>query len=175
MKYFTPEMWLGFNSPRAKAALGTWDRRLKAYRANLKKILPALSPNARRFFQDALILHDGTLTRMEVGDRIGDADGGATGDIVNRRRLIVRLFVLSDRVDQRCYTLEYKKIKRIELNFPGKVELFPIGMDSNLGDWGYDELTSPEKGLFRHEILFASGASISIDFREVSVRGKNTK
>ncbi len=94
---------------------------------------------------------------------------------LNRRRLIVRLFVLSDRVDQRCYTLEYKKIKRIELNFPGKVELFPIGMDSNLGDWGYDELTSPENGLFRHEILFASGASISIDFREVSVRRKNTK
>jgi hypothetical protein len=77
MKYFTPQMWLGFNSPRSKAALGSWDSRLKAYRQNLKKILPGLNSQAQRFFRDALILHDGTLTRMEVGDRIGNVDGRA--------------------------------------------------------------------------------------------------
>jgi hypothetical protein len=107
---------------------------------------------------------------MEVGDRIGDADGKTTRDIANRRQLVVRLFVLSDRVDQHCYRLEYKNIDRIELNYPGKMKLFPSGMFSNLGDWGYDELTSVANGLFRHEILFSSGASIIIDFRQASVR-----
>jgi hypothetical protein len=175
MKYFTPQMWLGFNGPRSKAALRTWDRRLEAYQTNLKSILPKLDPRARRFFQNVLALHDGTLTRMEVGDRIRDAEGKTTRSIANRRQLLVRLFVLSDSVDQDCYTLEYKDIDKIELNYPGKIELFPIGMFSNLGDWGYDELTSVANGLFRHEILFSSGATIIIDFRQVSVYRKRAK
>ena len=175
MKYFTPQMWLGFNSPHSKAALGTWDHRFEAYQKNLKSILPELNSGARRFFQNALVLHDGTLTRMEVGDRIGDAEGKTTRAIASRRRLTVRLFVLSDRVDQHCYLLEYKDIGRIELNYPGKMKLFPAGMFSNLGDWGYDELTSVGNGLFRHEILFSSGATICIDFRQVSVRRKHAK
>ncbi len=168
-------MWLGFNSPHSKAALGTWDHRFEAYQKNLKSILPELNSGARRFFQNALVLHDGTLTRMEVGDRIGDAEGKTTRGIASRRRLTVRLFVLSDRVDQHCYLLEYKDIGRIELNYPGKMKLFPAGMFSNLGDWGYDELTSVGNGLFRHEILFSSGATICIDFRQVSVRRKHAK
>jgi hypothetical protein len=89
--------------------------------------------------------------------------------------LVVRLFVLSDRVDQHCYTLEYKNIDRIGLNYPGKMKLFPIGMFSNLGDWGYDELTPVSNGSFRHEILFSSGATIVIDFRHVSVHRKRAK
>jgi hypothetical protein len=121
MKYFTPQMWLGLNGPRSKAALGTWDRRFEVYQTNLKSILLKLNPRARRFFQNALVLHDGTLTRMEVGDRISDADGKTTRDIPNRRQLVVRLFVLSDRIDQHCYTLEYKNIDKIELNYPGKI------------------------------------------------------
>jgi hypothetical protein len=168
-------MWLGFNSPRSKAVLGTWDRRFKAYQTSLESILPRLNRGARRFFQNALVLHDGTLTRMEVGDRVNDADGKATRNTANRRQLVVRLFVLSDRVDQHCYTLEYKNIERIELNYPGKMKLFPSGMFSDLGDWGYDELTSVENELFRHEILFSSGATIIIDFRQVSVRRKRAK
>jgi hypothetical protein len=168
-------MWLGFNGPRSKAAFGTWDRRFKDYQTNLKSILPKLNPGARRFFQNALVLHDGTLTRMEVSDRISAPGGKTTRDIPNRRQLVVRLFVLSDRIDQHCYTLEYKNIDKIELNYPGKIKLFPMGMFSNLGDWGYDELTSIANGLFRHEILFSSGATIVVDFKQVPVHRKLAK
>jgi|SRR4030095_11350799 hypothetical protein len=91
---------------------------------------------------------------MEVGDRISDPTGKTTRDIPNHRQLVVRLFVLSDRIDQHCYTLEYKNIDKIELNYSGKIKLFPMGMFSNLGDWGYDELTSIANGLFRHESCF---------------------
>jgi hypothetical protein len=112
--------------------------------------------------------------RMKVGDRIDDIEGQATRDIVNRRTLRVRLFVLADVVKQRritrkCwYILEYKQVERIALNYPGDLKLFPIGLDPNFGDWGYDELTSPKEKLFRHEILFASGATVTIDFRDFS-------
>ena len=168
-------MWLGFNGPRSKTVLASWDARIEAYRANLKPILPQLRPSARRFFEDALVLHDATLTRMEFGDRISNADGRATRDIVNRRKLLVRLFALSDVKDQHCYILEYRDVKRIDVNVPGKVELFPIGMYPNFGDWGYDELTSPGKGIFRHEILFSSGATIAVECRDLSVRRKRAK
>ena len=176
MKYFTPQLWIAFQGPRRNAAFKTWGRRFKQYRKSLQRILPGLRPSARRFFRDALILHDGTLTRMEVGDRIDDIEGRATRNIVNRRVLRIRLFVLADVVKQRrvigkCwYILEYKQVERIVLSFPGDLELFPVGFDPNFGDWGYDELTSPKEKLFRHEILFASGASITIDFRDFSFR-----
>ena len=168
-------MWLGFNGPRSKAVLGTWDRRFEAYQKNLKSILPKLNSGARRFFKNALILHDGTLTRMEVGDRIVDAEGRTAPGIASRRQLSVRLFVLSDRSDQHCYSVQYRNIERIELNYPGKMKLFPVGMFSNLGDWGYDELTLTANGWFRHEILFSSGATIVIIFHQVSVLRKRAR
>jgi hypothetical protein len=176
MKYFTPQLWIAFQGPRRNTAFKTWERRFRQYRKSLETILPGLRPSARRFFRDALVLHDGTLTRMDVCDRIDDIDGGATRDIVNRHTLRVRLFVLADIVRRRrvtgkcCYVLEYTQIDRIDLSYPGDLQLFPAGIDPNFGDWGYDELSSPEKNLFRHEILFASGATITIDFREFTCR-----
>jgi hypothetical protein len=113
---------------------------------------------------------------MEVGDRIDDINGGVTRGIVDRHTLRVRMFVLADVVKQRritrkCwYILEYKQVERIDLSYPGDLKLFPVGLDPNFGDWGYDELTSPKERLFRHEILFASGAIITIDFRDFSFR-----
>jgi|SRR5215471_15844368 len=83
---------------------------------------------------------------MEVGERIAGADGKATRNIADHRKLLVRLFVLSDIVDQHCYILEYRDLRKIDVNFPGKVQLLPIGMYTNFGDWGYDQLRSPEKG-----------------------------
>jgi hypothetical protein len=115
---------------------------------------------------------------MEVGDHIDRVEGGRTGDVVNHRKLRVRLFVLAYVVKRRriignrWYVLEYTKVERIDLNYPGELKLFPAGFDTNFGDWGYDELTSPKQSLFRHEILFSSGATVTIDFRNCSVRRK---
>ena len=171
MKYFTPQLWIGFNSPRSRAALKTWDRRYKAYKKNLKAVLPGLNSQARRFFQDALVLHDWTLSRLEVGDRIWNPIGEGRRGESNRRKMAVHMFVLSDSYD-RIYELEYKDVTRIDLNFPGKLELFPVGAYPNFGDWGYDEVTLVCKGLFRHEILFASGATIIVEFKKLKFRRK---
>jgi hypothetical protein len=79
--------------------------------------------------------------------------------------------VKQQRITGKCwYILEYQQVERIDLSLPGDLELFPVGFDPNFGDWGYDELTSPRENLFRHEILFASGANITIDFRDFSFR-----
>jgi hypothetical protein len=169
MKYFTPELWISFQTPHWEKATKHWQRRFEAYKKHLAKILPKLNSSGRAFFRDALVLHDGTLTRLEVGDRIADPMGaGPRGR--NPPKAEVRLSVISDRVPQRCYLLRYKSVSRIDLSLPGEVELFPSGKYPNFGDWGYDELSLRRPGVFRHEILFASGATILTEFKQFSFR-----
>ena len=157
------------NSPRWKAVDKVWKRRGKAYRKNLKRILPALNPQGKRFFRDALILHDGTLIRLETGDHVAVTHWRTRKFRWNDREVTVRFLVLSD-IGDNLFTIEYKQVTSANLNFPGNAELFPVGRFPNFGDWGYDELTLTRKGVFRHEILFSSGATISIEFRRLTFR-----
>ena len=84
------------------------------------------------------------------------------------------MYVLSASFDQ-VYELEYKEVKCVNLNFPGKLKLFPAGEFPNFGDWGYDEITLVRGNLFRHEILFASGATIAVEFRDFAFRRKTAE
>jgi hypothetical protein len=177
MKYFPPKLWLDFSSRRkqtARAAKRTWTSNFRSYKKSLQRILPALSPKARRFFLDALLLHDGTLNRMEIGDQIDRFAAPRRRSDWDRRNVRVRLFVLP-RTGEFGYELEYKLVSNVQFNFPGRLSLFPAGLYPNFGDWGYDELSLVSKALFRHEILFSSGASISIDFQKFSVRRRSLK
>jgi len=56
------------------------------------------------------------------------------------------------------------------LHCPGKIALFPIGKARPLWDWGYDELTVAKEGSFRHEVLFASGSTLAIEFKRFSFK-----
>lgn len=123
--------------------LGSESRLIRFAISLIGKCEPGFVQPGRRFLRHVLILHDGTLTHFEVGDRVANPVGKSSRGDVNRRAASVRMFVLSERGD-RVYRLEYKSVTRVELNFPGKLE--PI--HPNFGGWGYDELTAPEKGLF---------------------------
>jgi hypothetical protein len=167
MKYFTPQLWEAFNTPRREAAFKTYDRRLVSYRNQLAELLPRLSSKARRFFREVCLLHDGTLARLEVGDSIADPHRGLGRDKINERRVSVRAFILSENGES-LYTLQYTGVARVDLNCPGKVTLFPVGKHAHFGDWGYDELTATKDGLFRHEVLFASGSTFAVEFKKFS-------
>jgi hypothetical protein len=118
MKYFTAQLWTDINSPRSKAAMEKWDRNLEEYLQSLNAILPKLGTHARRFFR-SVSLHDGTLTRMEVGDQIDNPESSWKGGNVNSRNTGIRLYVLSAEGDQ-TFKLNYKHVSRIELRFPGE-------------------------------------------------------
>jgi hypothetical protein len=64
--------------------------------------------------------------------------------------------------------LQYEGVARVDLDCPGKIALFPIGKHAHFGDWGYDELTVAKEGSFRHEVLFASGSTLAIEFKSFS-------
>jgi len=169
MKYFTRELWISFQTPHWEKATKHWQRRFEAYKKQLAKILPKMNSSGGAFFRDALVLHDGTLARLEVGDQLA----APTGDRPRGRnpcRAEVRLSVISDRSPKRFYLLRYECVSRIDLSVPGKVELFPSGEYPNFGDWGYDELALRRPTSFRHEILFASRATIVTEFKQFSFR-----
>jgi len=177
MKYFPPKLWLDFNSRSEKTrntADRTWKRSFRRYKRSLRKTLPGLNRGARKFFEDALLLHDGTLNRMEVGDQIDQIAGPGRSTDLDSRNARVRLFVLP-RVGTYICELEYRLVSGVHLEFPGRISLFPAGEFPNFGDWGYDELSRGLDGIFQHEILFSSGASISIHFREFGVRRKRIR
>lgn len=62
-----------------------------------------------------------------------------------------------------CYTLRYKQVRNVQVNFPSDQPLF-YEEGSGLDDWGYDELTAADERFLSHEILFSSGATILIEF-----------
>ncbi len=172
MKYFPQRLWLGFNSRRpskSDAAFKEWDKNFQLYKKSLRRILPKMNPSARKFFANALLLHDGTLKCVEAGDHIDDATRRRRSSDRNKRAARVRLHVLS--ADEKyLYLLDYRLIHGIALDFPGPISLFPAGLRPNFGDWGYDELSRKENKLLVHEILFSSDATIAIEFERISVR-----
>ena len=169
MKYFTPQLWTAFNGSRRESAFKLYDRRLQSYMKQLQAVIPRLNPEARAFFREACLLHDCTLARLEVGDHIDHPDQRLSQDKINRRRASVRLTVLTEDAKD-VYTLRYVDVTRVEVSFPGEKVLFPVGRYSNFGDWGYDELTVTRNGRFRHEVLFASGSTIMIEFEKFAFR-----
>ena len=89
--------------------------------------------------------------------------------IPERRASRSLAWLAEDGSDREPYAATRGIVTRVEVNFPGKRVLFPVGMYANFGDWGYDELTPGKNGLFRHEVLFASGSTLSIEFKKFAV------
>jgi len=67
------------------------------------------------------------------------------------------------------YELEYSQVRRISVDYSSKAQLFREESEG-LGWWGYDELTSKGKTFLGHDILFDSGATISLEFQSITVR-----
>ena len=127
---------MGFQTPHWEKATKHWQRRFEAYKKQLAKILPKMNSSGRAFFRDALVLHDETLRKLEVGDRIADPTRtGRQGRIA--RRLEVRLSVISTAFLKGAIFCDTKVISRIALSLPGQVTLFSSrGEYPNFGDWG---------------------------------------
>jgi hypothetical protein len=70
MKYFTKDMWAGFNHKGALKDQNVhelWDRNLRQYLHQLEQLQSRLSKKAYRFFTTES-LHDGRLLAFTTGD-----------------------------------------------------------------------------------------------------------
>jgi hypothetical protein len=165
MKYKTRELWQGFNSndnELRRHAAEQWEKNVREYQRQLEGLKPRLDEQTNRFFTTE-DLHDGRLLAFTAGDDIDFSAGGRKFDI-HRHNPSVRLQVLGANLDS-LYRLTYSKVSRVVFDYPTDNPLFH-GIGRQIGDWGYDELTAVDEDYLRHEILFASGTTILIEFQE---------
>jgi hypothetical protein len=165
MKYFTKELWLGYNNQgplNSKTAIEQGQRNMQKYLTQLEQLSPRLSKQAFRFFKQES-LHDGRLLAFVIGDYLEHDIHDSKRFDINAHRSSVQMKVLGPNLDV-LYTLRYRKVRKVLFDFPSEEPLF-YDEGEQIGDWGYDELTAADNTYLGHEILFASGAIIKIEFK----------
>lgn len=168
MKYFTKEIWAGHNSSdgaESQRAYEQSERNTREYLRQLDQLRPRLDEQTHRFFT-AENLHDGRLLSFTSGDGVEHDVYDPEKFDINAHEVSVRMRVLGDNLDV-LYTLSYKGVRRVLFDYPTDEPLFHEE-GAHIGDWGYDELTAADAEYLRHEILFASGTTILIEFKHFS-------
>jgi hypothetical protein len=170
MRYFTRELWLSAQETGKAEQYGQdWQRATDNYNAQLKALQPRLSQDAYNFFVAADV-HDGELLELVV------ENGGRSDVLAKRPRprktsrkypVRAKLTVL-DANDTLVWRLSYGSVRRVVFDFPTGDPLFYHEGDG-WGDWGYHELTEAGNGFLRHEVLFATGAILLFEFKEIAV------
>lgn len=171
MKYFTKELWDGINSRNQAAAKAAWDKNVVRYRASLGRLRPSLPSAAQRFF-GRVSLHDGFLLACSVGDGIDFVVSPILRAPLPNRAPTARLVVLTGD-DRWIYELTYRNITRCIVDFSDTER--SAHSRGRFDSWGYDELSKGAKGHLRHEILFASDATILIEFGSFAFRRRHVK
>lgn len=168
MKYFTKELWLAWNNQGPldhDKAIEIGNEAFVRYRDELEQLRARLGSETYKFFTSEN-LHDGRILSFEVGDGINHKVGGSKPFDINARQTAVRIRMVGANIDV-LYTLSYKGIRKVVFDFPSDNPLFYAEGD-NIGDWGYDEISALDEKYLRHEVLFSSGTSVTIEFKKFS-------
>jgi hypothetical protein len=174
MKYFTPELWASWQDPTRKDPPPDKDP-FKLYRAQLDGLRDRVNAEAFRFFSEADV-HDGELLEFSVLDGSRCAPPGEAGRPWETRddypvRVSLRVLEASDRL---VWRLRYSAVRRVAVQYPGQADLFQ-DQGRGFGDWGYHELSDCGSGFLRHEVLFASGSILLVEFRGVEAEAAEAR
>ena len=170
MKLFTKQLWLSAQNPdNLKSYDRDWQRAYDEYRAELQKLQPRLANDAYKFFAEADV-HDGELLDLIV------IDGSRPAPLSEKARLwtepgnypLQAKVEVLDSYDKFIWRLWYKNVRRLVVDFPTQEPMF-YSDGEGFGDWGYHELSDAGNGFFRHEVLFATGAILLFEFKEIAV------
>lgn len=171
MRYFTKDLYLNVptDDPNDRWNEKGWAKAWEKYREQLEALRPRLSKKAWTFFYGAtkhgVVLHDATLVSLVIGDAV-DLSKEFNTRIKNKLHTTVTIQVLT--YDQkRLYKLRYTGVFAVHFDFPSDQPFYDWKAD-RISDWLYDELTGVDENSLRHEILFASGSTLRIDFRHFS-------
>ena len=172
MKYFTKKLW--GDSPTAAGAGPGWDKARRAYWKQLDAMRPRFEPGVFAFFERADV-HEGELLHVDVvdGSRPAPLDQPPRPWSSPGHHPVRVELALLDVYDRLVWTLRYASVRRVLVDFPSAPPPVPPLVDhdgAGFGPLGLHELTDCGGGFFRHEILFASGATLLVEFKDVEVR-----
>lgn len=157
MRYFTDELWSKLNSDSQKErdeAFFEWDKNNKAYSEIFDLVKFRLSQKFLRMYLGNHGFHDFqikniVLTHKEYGFK---------------NPISLEIYV-TDSVN--TFKITYKCIKKFYVNYEEIEEDWSArrGFDT----WGYDEFIPVDEQTLSHEILFASGSTILIHFKNNNI------
>lgn len=158
MKFFTPELYVQFNSKNDDVALEAheeWERCVKRYRRHYKKIEARLPPMFRRF-HDEQCLHDADVFAPAFLPRNAPWNGQ---EVVIVAQQINTLFV---EYINTLAILQYTITTAPIIETPLASSVFHKGQPN----WLYDEVDVVEAGVYSHEILISDGRVIKVQFSD---------
>lgn len=150
MKYFTPELFIAFNSSDRKIARDAatqWDKAVAAYDKHLRSIRRKLPQPVRQLTD--LYLHDSEFIEFEEAS---PNDRRAVAHVVLRRRGEITF-------------LSYFLLEKPSIARPIKDAVF----SSHAVQWLYDEINYQGPGDFSHEILLSDGRIFRLRFEHLSI------
>ena len=157
MRYFTAERLIRLqdhsDKKRYHAALGSWEKALRAYRGHLQGVLDEL-PRGLRNLLNSISLHDAGIIDMWH----------------RSNRFNISLLPESD--PSRLVVLNYSLVESPQINR----EALPQAIRSSQVAWLYDELDVRQtndngqgRTVLTHSILLSNGWEIGLRFRTVAV------
>lgn len=171
MKFFTPELYLEFNSDDdqvADRADAAWEKALTAYRRHLTDLEPRLPSSIRQLTE--INFHDAEVLSLQEAAEPTDVSLPKKDHLLAGRSYAV----LSLRQGSQVTTFIYALADPLRQAPSPKEWCF----SSERQHWLYDELdlaasTRPDRVVFLHRILFSDGSVLEIPFSSVIVHRYN--
>src|SRR5690349_18477313 len=119
MRYFTKELWLGYNDQGpldSRTATEQGQCNMQEYAEQLERLRPRLSQRTYRFFKKEN-LHDGRLLAFIAGDAPEHDVHGTKRFDINSHNTSLIMKVLGPNLNV-LYTLRYTKVRKIIFDYP---------------------------------------------------------
>ncbi|MGH4139223.1 hypothetical protein [Clostridium sp.] len=156
MKYFTLDLWRGSNSDSEKIideSIAEWNKNAKAYNEVFESIQNRFSKKFLKSYLCNERFHDYTIKNIKINNKDKRGENPMSIDIFITYSLIT-------------WKITYKNVVKFSINYEQwEGEGTCIGFD----DWGYDEFIPVNEDILSHEILFVSGATILIYFKNKKI------
>ena len=179
MKYFTYELiaaandWIAQSRPELRRAGKRFESAVERYRHELETLKPRVSRRAWDFFRygfGELGLHDARLLSLKVGDGLNYTPDGAAPFRLNRQRTSAIFEFLSYEQSQH-YVFDIRGLNRLTTDLLVDQDSFA----KSLGDLYIYELTANHDKRLQLGFLFASGATIVVEFQRLVFRRRRIK
>lgn len=151
MRYFTAELWEQINSENdgvREKANQKWDKNCEEYFSRLALNKQRFSPEVYDFLS-SITFHGFRIVSVTIlHDNIG-----------NLYPVYVEINLTNGREE---WMIKYRNVRDVQLSYNSGNSDF--SKTRGFDEWGYDELLDVDETKMSHEILFASGASLRIEF-----------
>lgn len=179
MKYFTYNLiapyndWVEQTEEESRLAEKKFWATVEDYHHELEGLQSRISKSAWNFFRYGFArygLHDARLLSLSVGDGLNYLPDGVSPFLLDRQRTTARIKFVNFEQDLH-YLFDLRGVKRV------KADLFveKNSYAKSIGDLFTYELTAVNEDILQLGFLFASGASVTVQFRKLVFRRNRIK